>query len=176
MENTVAQIIGFIAMALCLLCFQIRNSRLLILCKALGEFLYVIHYLMLGAYSGCATLFIGVLSGLLCGLKGNLRWANWKGWPWVFSSLLVAVCFVLWKDAFDPIPCLCSLAAIVAVIFFTWSGSGRRIRMGKLFAVGPMWLVYCLTVHSYPGALCEIIGMGSAAIGIFRYDLKIRKK
>lgn len=50
------QIIGFVAMAFCIGSYQVKSGRGLILCKTAGDLLYVVHYLLLGSYSGCVTL------------------------------------------------------------------------------------------------------------------------
>ncbi len=171
MYNIFAQAVGFVAMAFCVSSYQIRNSRMLILWKAAGDVIYIVHYLLLGAYSGCTTVAICALNGLLCGCRGS-RWAEWKGWKWLLSALLVAACLLTWRKAFDPFPSVCTLVSILVVIWTTWSGKARVVRLGKLFGAGPTWLAYTVFVRSYSGALCELVGMASAAVGLWRYGIK----
>ena len=169
MNPLVIQMVGFLGMALCIGSYQIKSGRGLILCKTAGDLVYVIHYLMLGAYSGCVTLFVGAVSQLACSCRGRYRWAEWKGWKWLFSGLLLAACAVVWRNDFRPVPSLCAAISMTSVILATWSGDPKVIRYGKLFVAGPAWLLYSVIVGSWSGILCELIGMASAAIAVFRY-------
>ena len=168
MYQILAQAIGFVAMALNISSYQLKNSRQLALCRATGDFIYIAHYLMLGAYSGCTTIAICALNGLVYSFRGN-RWAEWKGWKWVFSILLVIGCMFTWRVSFQPVPSLCALFSVWINIVMTWTGKSRLIRMGRLFLAGPTWIVYAVISKSIPGALAELVGMTSAAIGLYRY-------
>lgn len=165
------QIVGFIALAFCVGCYQIKNSRMLMLCKATGDCIYILHYLLIGAYSGCAAMVICALNGVLCSFRGQ-RWAEWKGWKWVLSAALVPACLASCRGMDDLFPGMCTLVSILFVIWSTWSGKARIIRLAKLFGAGPTWLVYSIIMRSYSGALSESIGMLSAAIGLYRYGFR----
>lgn len=171
MHSIVAQGVGFVAMLLNIGSYQLKNSRQLVLCRAVGDFIYIIHYLLLGAYSGCTTVAICALNGLVFSFRGS-GWADWKGWKWLFSAVLVAACLLTWRTGFQPIPCLCSLVSILANIWLTWSGRSRIIRLGRLLVAGPTWIIYALSAGSIPGMLAELVGMSSAAIGLWRYGWK----
>lgn len=171
MHAIFAQAVGFAAMTLNIGSYQLKNSRQLVLCRAFGDLIYIAHYLLLGAYSGCTTVAICAVNGLVYGCKGQ-AWAEWKGWKWLLSALLVAACLLTWRKAFDPFPSVCTLVSILVVIWTTWSGKARVVRLGKLFGAGPTWLAYTVFVRSYSGALCELVGMASAAVGLWRYGIK----
>jgi len=169
--DLLAQGMGFVAMALCTLCYQFKSSRGITLCKMFGDIAYGVHYLLLGAYSGCLTMAVSALSGLLCSMRGQIRLMDWKGWKWVFVSLMVAVNLAVWRHSFDPIPCVCALASMTSVVLTYWSGGERQIRLNKLFA-GPTWIIYSLSVRSYPGVINEVIGICSAISALIRYKRK----
>lgn len=167
MYDILTQAVGFAAMALCVGCLQFRRSRSLILCQLAGSVLYVIHYFMLGAYSGCVSMAILSCSNLLLGLRERPR-AAWGGWKWLFSAMFAAACAFTWENAFSLLPCAASVAAILT----NWSYNGRTIRLGKLLLVGPGWVVYNVYVRSCSGIACEVVGMRSALVSICRYGLK----
>lgn len=168
MYHVFAQAIGFIAMALNIISYQLKNSRQLVLCRAMGDCIYIIHFLLLGAYSGCTTIAICAVNGLICSFRGS-SWADWKGWKWLISVVLVIACLLTWQTDFQPVPCICSMISILANIWTTWSGRSRVMRMGRLFVAGPAWIIYTISAGSIPGILAELIGMSSAAIGLQRY-------
>ena len=172
MHELFVQALGFVATAFCIGSYQIKSSRGLMICKTLGDTIYIVHYLMLNSYSGVVTMFFCALSGLFCSFKGAARWANWKGWRWLFSSLLIIACLFAWRTSFQPVASISSLISMLAVILTTWTGNGRTIRLGKLVIVGPAWLIYSISVGSWSGVINELIGMGSSAISVFRYGLK----
>jgi len=172
MYGLFVQSLGFVAMAFCIGSYQIKSSRGLMICKTLGDTIYIIHYLLLGSYSGMVTMFFCALSGLFCSFKGTAHWADWKGWRWLFSSLLVLACLFTWRTSFQPLGSICSLISMLAVILTTWTGNGKTIRLGKLLIGGPAWLVYSLSVGSWSGVINELIGMVSSAISVLRYGLK----
>ena len=92
------QIIGFVAMAFCIGSYQVKSGRGLILCKTAGDLLYVVHYLLLGSYSGCVTLGVSAVNQIVYSFRGRQKWADWKGWRWLFSGLMVAACLLVWRS------------------------------------------------------------------------------
>lgn len=161
-----AQLVGFVGMALCIGCFQCKNSTRLLLLQALGNGVYIIHYLMLGAYSGCLSLALLSLNNiiLMFGILGR-AWAKWKGWKWLFSVLTGLSCALTWAGPVGLLP----NAANIVLIWANWSCNGKVMRLGKLCFVGPGWIAYNLYAHSYSGILSESIGMCSALVSILRY-------
>ena len=71
MYHILAQAIGFVALVLNVTSYQLKNNRQLVMCRAAGDFVYVLHYLMLGAYSGCVTMIFCAANGLLCSFRGS---------------------------------------------------------------------------------------------------------
>lgn len=171
MYHLVAQAIGFLGMALCIGCFQCKSSRLLLLFQLLGNTVYVVHYLMLGAYSGCVSAALLACSAIpIC--AGDQPWGKWKGWKWLFSALAVVACVFTYQDIFSLLPC----AATVIFIMTNYSGNGKVIRRCKLFLVGPMWVVYNAYVRSISGTMSEAFGMVSALVSLCRFGAKPLEK
>ena len=171
MHAIFAQAVGFAAMTLNIGSYQLKNSRQLVLCRAFGDLIYIAHYLLLGAYSGCTTVAICAVNGLIYGCKGQ-AWAEWKGWKSLLSAVLVTACLLTWQKDFQPIPSVCTLVSILTNIWVTWSGKGSVIRLGRLLVAGPAWIIYTVSAGSIPGTLAELVGMASAAVGLWRYGIK----
>ena len=99
-----AQGMGFAGLVLNLLAYQCRNSRRLILTQLGSNITYVIHFLMLGAYTGCLSLSIMMLSNALLSLR-RWRWAAWPGWRGVLCALFLAAAAVTWQGWLSVLPC-----------------------------------------------------------------------
>ena len=172
MQQAVAQLVGFAGMAPCIGCFQCKSKNMLLALQLAGNAVFILHYILLGAYSGCASLVLLVSSNLmlLFRIKG-MRWAQGWGWRWIFSALTVAVGILTWKDWFSLLPC----AASVAFILTNWTCDSRIMRLGKLLLVGPGWIAYNIHVLSWSGIISEGIGMCSALVALCRYERKKEK-
>ena len=143
MDAVLIQAIGFVAMAFCIGSYQVKSGRGLILCKTAGDVLYVVHYLLLGSYSGCAALGVSAVNQ-------------------------IAACLLVWRGSFR-VSNVCAMASMLSVTLTIWSDNGQVMRLNKLFCAGPLWVIYTIAAGSISNLLCEIIGMVSAAVGICRY-------
>lgn len=171
MQQITAQIVGFVAMALCIGCFQCRDKNLFLALQLVGNAVFILHYVLLGAYSGCASLILLVGSNLmlLFRIQGKV-WAQGRGWRWVFAILAIFVGIATWKNIVSLLPC----AASVAFILTNWTCNGKVMRLGKLLLVGPGWIIYNIFVQSWSGIISEGIGMCSAFIALCRYERRSR--
>lgn len=168
MSQLLIQAVGFLGMALCIGSYQFKSGRGMILCKTAGDLVYVLHYLLLGGYSGCVTLAVSVVSQTACSFRGRKKWADWRGWRWLFTAVLIAACLLVWRTSFRPVPCISAMVSMGSVSMTTWTGNARVMRLNKLLCAGPFWIIYAAMTRSISGVLCETIGMASAAVALRR--------
>lgn len=176
MYSVLTQAVGFVALMVQVMSYQMKTNRELVICKMCADILWLIHYLMLGAYSGCTTLVVAILNALIYSRRQFNRWANWKGWRWVLSAVLIIACCFTWQSSVPFWANICSMISMGSVNWFTWSDDPWLMRVAKLICVGPPWVVYCLVVGSPSGVICELMGMLSAAIGLYRYRKLVRHR
>ncbi len=174
MSNVVIQAIGVLALLIYLVSYQLRDGRRMILCRILADAVNIGHYLLLGAFSGCGTLVICVLNGLICGNRTH-AWAQWKGWKWLMSLALVVICIATRQGSHPWLTSACTLISILGVVWTQWSGKGWVMRLGKVLVVGPFWIIYCIFFGSIPGIINECIGMASAIVPLVRYGCSDEK-
>lgn len=166
MGDWLIQGVGFVGMALCVGSFQCKDTKKLLFFQMTGNFFYVIQFILLGAYSGCAVLVFQVLSNLpLCLETPESR--AWSGLRWFFAAAIVIASILTWKDLFSLFPA----AGAAASVLSSWSRNGRIIRLSKLFIVGPGWLIYDVYARSLAGILAEAFALCSTLISIYRYGL-----
>ena len=162
----VAQAVGFIAMAVIILSFQCKSSRKLFFVQLCGNAIYMVHFTLLGAYSGGGALLVSCLRNLV--YSSNRPWAAWKGWPWVMVSCNLLLTVLTWKDWFSLFP----LAVGVALAVSGWTRNGKTIRLANLFVVAPCWLIYDFYSGSLAGVLTDSFSMISVIVSVIRYGWK----
>lgn len=166
MNEWLIQGVGFVGMALCVGSFQCKNTKHLLFFQMTGNLIYVIQFILLGAYSGCAVLVFQVLSNLpLCLEKPEKR--AWNGLRWFFAGAIVIASALTWAGISSLFPTVAAVASVLS----SWSRNGRIIRLAKLFIVGPGWLIYDFYAPSLAGMLAEMFALSSTLISIYRYGL-----
>ena len=165
--KSLAVIIGIAAAAMFVLSYQFKTRRWIILLNAGSRVLYVLQYILLGAYEGMAL----DLSALLVSMLAQRRDSGWlRKHPKLTISganlFLVAVGLLFYQNIF-------SLLAIIGVLLETgalWLSRERRIRFVSFFAA-PFWLAYNLACGAYGSAIGNVITMVSIILAIVRYDI-----
>ncbi len=171
MSDLLIQAVGFVGMVMCIGSFQFKDTKKLLFFQMTGNFIYVIQFILLGAYSGCAVLLFQVLSNLpLCLEKPDKR--AWSGLKWLFVTAIVIASALTWKDLFSIFPA----AGAVASVLSSWSRNGKLIRLTKLLITGPGWLIYDIYAWTVAGILAEVFAITSTIVSIFRYGLSALDK
>ena len=163
-----AQITGLIAVITFLLSYQQKKRENIILWNATSRVLYIIQYLMLGAFEGVALDILGVLSSVLAQKKdSNIIKKHFKTFLIGVNLLILAVGLSLYENIFSLFP-------IVGVILHTsafWITEEKTIRIVS-FIGSPFWLVYNLASLAFGSAIGDILSMVSIGTAIYRYDIK----
>ena len=156
-----AQILGFIAFLVSLYAYQRVHKKDILLCMALSNIINLIHYLMLGAYSGCITKTLAIFRDVFIALKEKN-----KG----LSNLLFLIIFILIYIGvsiytFTNILSLFPLIAAIIYIIPTWLGDSKTVKKTALFCY-ILWLIYNIYVSSIAGVIANIISIISIIIGL----------
>ena len=166
MKVIIAQGIGFAALALALASYQCKSSRKLFMVQLAGNFLYLLHYLLLGAYSACVNLVISCIRNLI--LMSKRPWSKWRGWLWLIVGANIAATALVWENWFSILPCI----GVVSFTLGGWSRNGKTIRLANLCFSTPAWLLYSLYMRSYSGIISECLSIGSTIISVCRFGWK----
>lgn len=162
-----ANVIGLIGVVLFVLSYQLKRRRGIIICNASSRLLYVIQYLLLGAYEGALLDVVAFFVSLLCfgSNKGFMK--KHFGLAFVLSNILIiGFGMTTYKNLFSLLP-------ILGVIFETmalWLKNERNIRVVSLLGA-PFWLVYNFVNMAYGSCVGNLITLVSIAVAIIRYDV-----
>lgn len=131
-----------------------------------GLVLFVVHYCLLGAWTGALMNLIEAGVVYLAYKKEEKAWARLKFWPYFFIFLYIVAGVVTLKTSADFLPVVAQIFGAIAV----WQSNPRAIRFIML-APRPLWFIYNFIVGSYAGMTAEVFILASVLIGIIRFDI-----
>ena len=166
MENNIVYIIGqglgVVAIALGFLSYQLKTREALVFAQFATAVCFVLHYLMIGAYSGMALNIIAVIRNFIyfrLGKKGPVA----KGWAIAFSVIMGIMGVLSWQNWY-------SIFVVLGLIInsYCMSFSNPQNIRKSILVTSPLVLIYDVLVFSFGGAVYETIAIVSAVIGIIR--------
>lgn len=168
MPSVLAQMIGLCAVAAFLLSYQQKKRSNIIFLNALSRCLYILQYILLGAYSGAVLDVLGTVSSMIAGKKDTAFVRKHA----VGLLIAVDVCIVAagvlmvfvnrsWLDLLPAAGVLLHTGAF-------WLSDERRIRQVSLLG-SPFWLVYNLFSRAYGSMIGDILSICSIIIAMVRY-------
>lgn len=164
----ISQIIGLAAVALYLLSYQLKNRRQIVWSTCLSNALYVLQYILLGAFSGAVMDFLSALSSFFAGKKNATWFKRYSKLLAVLTFILIAaagiILAVVQKNPVELIP----IAGALLQTGGLWFEDEQTIRKFGL-ASAPFWLVYNFISQAYGAALGSVLAICSSSIAIIRY-------
>ena len=163
-----AQIVGVVAVVTFLLSYQQKTRMKIILFNVTSRLLYILQYLLLGAFAGSALDILGSVSSVIAGRKHKGFVKHHTKLVFVAVNLAmiavgVAIAIVnkSWIDLF-------SIAGVLLHTSAFWLSDEKIIRIVSL-AGSPMWFIYNLLSRAYGSAVGDILSMCSIVIAMVRY-------
>ena len=167
MNFIAAQIIGFIGTGLLVFSYQFKESKKLFIVQMFSNIAYILHFFMLGAFSGSINIAIALVRNFVL-INSSKGWSRNKYWLWLFISLHIIVTIFTYQDMFSLLPCI----GMVVITIASWTRNGKKIRMTNIFVNSPSWLIYDIYTVSYSGIVCEVLTLLSVIISFFRHGVK----
>lgn len=166
-----SQIIGFAAVALYLLSYQLKKRRQIVWVTCISNALYVLQYLLLGAFSGAVMDFMSTVSSFFAAKKNTpafSRYSKWLAFSNLFAIAAVGLASaLLQKKWLELIP----IAGALLQTGGLWCNNEQTIRKFGLCSA-PFWLVYNYLSQSYAAALGSAFAIISVVTAMVRYRKK----
>ena len=175
MRSLFPQILGVLAVATFLLSYQQKKRANIILLNVISRCLYILQYLLLGAFAGAVLDILGAVSSVVAGKKHT---------PFVQNHtklilILMNGCIIAaggtiallnrsWIDVFSVIGVLLHTSAF-------WISDEKIIRRVSLLG-SPFWFVYNFLSRAYGSAVGDLLTMGSIVIAMVRHREKKNEK
>lgn len=163
----VIQAIGIIGLVFIVFAWNSRTRLKIIKHQSIGVSIFIIHYFLLGAYSGAMMSSVTLVRNLVFFQKGKRKWANSPIWIFVFILICVVSISFVWNRWISILP----MIGVILGIFSISSENPARMRLLMLFA-SLVWIPYSIVVHSYSGLLNQIVGATAILVGMYRHDRK----
>ena len=162
----ISEILGFIGVGLNAVVYQQKKRDRLLIFKLISDVVWMLHYGLMGNYSGAAVATIGIAresTFLVTDKKGMDR----RPFLLVFLGCACFSVWLTWGGWFSVLP---ATASFLSVISF-WQ---QKPRVSRLLAlpISACMVIYSTMVGSYAGIANEIFTVTSTVIGIIRHDIK----
>lgn len=164
----IPQIVGIAAVITFLLSYQQKERKNIILCNVVSRCLYILQYILLGAFAGAALDILGAISSVAAGKKDS---PFIKKHPKlvlilinsviVITGCAIAVINKSWIDLFSLVGVLLHTSAF-------WINDERIIRRVSLLG-SPFWLIYNFSNRAYGSAVGDVLTMCSIVIAMIRH-------
>ena len=161
-----ALILGLVAVALYLLCFQLKSAKSIIACRFLSSVFYVLQYFLLGAFVGAAMDAAAAITAAISYRK-DTPFVKKHKIPILIASnaVIITVGILLYDSVFS----LLAIAGVLLESASNWMKNEKLLRIVSLFAV-PCWLIYNVVYEAYGSALGSILALISVITALVRYS------
>ena len=130
-----------------------------------SNILNLIHYLLLGAFSGCITKLLAIFRDYFIILKEKNKKLSNSVYLIVFILLYIIATIFTYNGFLSILP----LVAAIIYIIFIWNGNEVIIKKIAFFCYF-LWLIYNIFVLSIAGIVSNIISIISTLIAIINTD------
>lgn len=169
--DVAAFIIGIIAVACFLLSYQQKKRSGIIFMNATSRALYILQYILLGAFDGAVLDVAGMIASVLAGKKDiPFIKKHLKLFIIGIDLVMIASGLIFYRNIFSLFP----IAGVLLHTTAFWLDNEKYIRLVSLLG-SPFWLVFNVTSRAYGSAIGDTLSIVSILVAIFRYDIFNKK-
>lgn len=164
------RILGIVGLVLCVIPFQFKKHKHIVLCKMASEVSFAIQYFLLGAFTGA---WLDLISGLRNFLFYKFVKYKRSTTPVIlaFGTLVVILGAVSWEGPTSLLP-------IGAKLITTVSYGMKNERLLRYITLPSciLWIIYNVFFGSWEGAISDSLSLISILIAIYKFDIRGGKK
>ena len=160
----VAQLVGFIPLALALVTFALKRRGHIIISKTLSDLTSAVHFFLLGEVVGGAICIVNTARGIVFFNRGKTKWLSHILVPVVFSIITLATSWIRWEGVVSLLP---TVGSVLAIIGF-WCNDPKLLKLFNLPAV-TLWLIYSIITGSISATLINIISIVTILFSLAKF-------
>ena len=167
----ISQVIGLAAVGLYLLSYQLKNRKQIVWTTFFSNFLYVLQYILLKAFSGAVMDALCAVGSFFAGKKHSPKLRPYIKWIATINLVVIAVAGVSIAIAQRNIVELLPVVGALLQTGGLFCEDEQSIRKFGLIGT-PFWLVYNFIAQAYGAAIGTVFIMVSAVTAMMRYRKK----
>ena len=164
----VAQVVGFVGMAMLALAYLQKKRESILAFNIASAVSWTLHFILLGALTGAAMNAVSILRAGVFFAAAKKR----NRQPIIFIGVLlifVAMALLTWQGWVSVLPLVAMTLSTVAM----WQKNPQHMR-AIIFMSTPFWIIYNVINHSIAGVITEVLLAVSAVVGLYLYRQKPR--
>ena len=163
----IAFAIGLLAVAFFVLSYLQKRRGVILATNLTSRVLYVVQYLLLGAFEGAVLDVLGAASGAVANtderefVKKNKR-VVFIG----INAIIIVAGILLYQNIFSLFP-------LVGILFQTdalWLKKEKYIRIVSMLGC-PFWFTYNFVSGAYGSCIGDVLSFAALGISLLRYDI-----
>ena len=157
----ISQVLGICGFIVSLIAFHRKEKKTILKTSILSNILDLIHYILLGAYSGAITKVLAMLRNYFVILKErHPKLSN------IFYLIMFIILYLLASViTYDGILSVLPLLAALIYVIVLWNGNEQQVRIAAFFGYF-LWLTYNIFVLSIAGIISDVVSIISVFIAI----------
>lgn len=164
----IAQIIGLLAVGTFLWSYQQKKREHIIWMNFASRCLYILQYLLLGAFTGAVLDILAAGSSAFSGKKHTDFIKKYEKPIVVILNAAISAVGLLIAYFNQSLLDLFALAGVLFEINALWLTRERAIRWVSLFAA-PCWFIYNFLSGAYGSAIGNVFTIASIVVAMIRY-------
>ena len=166
----IAQIVGILASLVSIAAYHKKKKEKILSNMILSNSLNLIHYLLLGAYSGCITKILAICRDTFIISKTKNKSLSSNMYLLIFILAYVISGIFTYNNIWSIFPLIAAIIYIIPV----WNGNELTIKYAAFISYF-IWLVYNIFVFSISGIILNVISIISTSIAIKNNKPRINK-
>ena len=168
----IAFAIGLLAVAFFVLSYLQKRRGVILATNLTSRVLYVVQYLLLGAFEGAVLDVFGAASGAVA--NADEREFVKKNKRVIFigiNAIIIIAGALLYKNIFSLFP-------LVGILFQTdalWLKKEKYIRIVSMLGC-PFWFTYNFVSGAYGSCIGDVLSFAALGISLVRYDIMGRSE
>lgn len=162
----ISQILGIVAFIISLLAYHKNKKEKILGNMVLSNILNLVHYLLLGAYTGCITKVLAILRDSFIILKDSRKKLDKRIFFYFFIIIYIIVSIITFKNIWALFPLIAAIIYLIPI----WNGNKKTVKKTALFCYF-LWLIYNIFIFSIIGIFSNIISIISTIIAIYNEEI-----
>lgn len=141
------QLIGLLGFCILILSFYKKETITILTYQVTSNFIYTVHYFLLGALSGAFCSLIGIIRNIVL-----IKFNNKKIISIIFTILYLIVTIIFYEGIYSLFPFIANSCYLISLT----TKNKKLILIGAIISsIG--WIIYSIFVNSYVSIITESI-------------------